>query len=171
MQKMQPGNTLIEQTNFNVRLQPTVIRLGTSTSSSKQLQTQYGYGTSDNKGDVQSQTLARPKGVLVLTQTYTYDQINRLKKVAETGGTSIWSEDFDYDRFGNMWVTSPVGISLSAYTPTSIGDISQINNRLAMTNMMYDRVGNLKTGRLSRSFKYDAENRLYDFENTKTTYG
>ena len=57
------------------------------------------------------------------------------------------SKEGNYDSFGNMWVTSPMGISLSAYTPTSIGDISQTNNRLAMTNLMYDNVGNLKTDR------------------------
>jgi RHS repeat-associated protein len=174
MQKMQLGNTLIEQTNFNARLQLTHIKLGTSASSSNRLQLQYGYGTTDNNGNVKSQIIAMPKpagGALVLTQSYTYDEINRLKSASETGGTTHWSETFNHDRFGNMWVTSPTGITLSPHTPQSVGNFAQATNRLAMGQTLYDDVGNLTKDSLGREFEYDAENRQYDYQNGATTYG
>src|SRR4030095_964798 len=76
---MQLGNNLWESTTFNSRLQPTQIALGTSSSDSSKLRLDYTYGvivnnvldTSQNNGNVESQTLILPS--LNLKQSYTYD--------------------------------------------------------------------------------------------------
>lgn len=64
------GNNLIEQTTFNSRLQPTLITL----SSNPVLSISLNYGTTTNNGNVVSQTISQ-----VGTQSYTYDDVNRLK--------------------------------------------------------------------------------------------
>jgi len=38
---------------------------------------------------------------LTVSQTYTYDNANRLTNTVETGH---WGRGFDYDAFGSMWV-------------------------------------------------------------------
>ena len=39
-----------------------------------------------------------------MTQTYTYDHLNRLTSAAETGGGANWSQGYQYDTFGNLAV-------------------------------------------------------------------
>ena len=46
------GNTLVEQTAFNNRLQPLQIKLGTTANPSSVLELDYGYGTTNNNGNV-----------------------------------------------------------------------------------------------------------------------
>src|SRR5207253_619466 len=80
----------------------------------------YGYNTTgqaNNNGNLLSHTI-RVQGSASITQSYTYDGVNRLQSASENGGTS-WSEQFGYDRYGNMWVTSYGGMTLSAQTATA----------------------------------------------------
>jgi hypothetical protein len=67
------SNGLFEHTNFNNRLQPTQIGLGTSARDSSTLKLDYTYGTSNNNGNLQSQTITTPD--LTVTQSYTYDAL------------------------------------------------------------------------------------------------
>src|SRR6185503_10601358 len=88
------GNGLWEHTNFNSRLQSTQIGLGTANSNSSLLQLDYSYGTTNNNGNLQTQTITLP-GSLVLTQTYTYDHLNRLLSAQEVrGANSSWQLNF-----------------------------------------------------------------------------
>ena len=57
MKSLQLGNSKWEHTNFNSRLQPTQIGLGTSPTNSSVLQLDYGYGTTLNNGNVLSQNI------------------------------------------------------------------------------------------------------------------
>ena len=53
-----------------------------------------------------TQKITAPKtggGNLVLTQTYTYDALNRLSGASENGSPT-WSQTYDYDRWGNRAV-------------------------------------------------------------------
>jgi YD repeat-containing protein len=88
---MQLGNMRWESTTFNSRMQPTQIALGTTQGATDLLNLGYAYddGTNHDKnnGNVISQTI----GVLsvgstpgfVATQSYTYDELNRLKSATE----------------------------------------------------------------------------------------
>jgi hypothetical protein len=85
-----------EQWCYNNRLQPTGIRLGStanganvcSNPGSDLLNLAYTYGTTNNNGNMLSQTVARPGQSW--TENYTgYDALNRLTAAAETSG---WSQ-------------------------------------------------------------------------------
>jgi RHS repeat-associated protein len=73
---MKLGNGKWEHTNFNNRLQPTQIGLGTSGTDSSILKLDYGYGTTSNNGNVLSQTMTITAPSLTLTQCYGYDYLN-----------------------------------------------------------------------------------------------
>ena len=85
---MQLGNGRWESTQYNSRLQPTQIALGTTQNGTDQLKLNYDYGTTANNGNVQSQTITVPTvgGNIGFTavQAYTYDFLNRLKSATET---------------------------------------------------------------------------------------
>jgi hypothetical protein len=51
----------------------------------------YDYGTTANNGNLLTQTITIPG--LTLTQTYTYDELNRLATARENTGTS-WKQKF-----------------------------------------------------------------------------
>jgi RHS repeat-associated protein len=165
---MQMGNGLVEQTTFNARLQPVQIKLGTAASPSSVVQLDYGYGTTNNNGNLLSQTITAPKttgGSLVLTQTYGYDALNRLVSAGENG--MAWQQTYDMDRFGNRAVRATSYIPNPQLTPqsASLTDFSafdQSSNRLSMTKypqVLYDGAGNLKRDQVGSAFTYDGENR------------
>jgi len=85
------------------------------------------------------------------TQTFTYDGVNRLSHAADTGG---WSRDFNYDRYGNMWVTNATGIAATG--ATAQGNYEVGSNR--MYGLGYDLAGNQLTAN-GDTLGYDAENR------------
>ncbi len=68
------GNGLIEQTSFNTRLQPTSITVSSNPFPYLPFSISLNYGTTTNNGNVLSQTISS-----VGTQSYTYDEVNRLK--------------------------------------------------------------------------------------------
>jgi RHS repeat-associated protein len=148
------GNQLWEHTTFNTRLQPVQIGLGTSATDSSKLQLDYTYGTTNNNGNVLSQTITLPG--LTLTQSYTYDELNRLKSAQEQSGSS-WKQTYLYDRYGNRTFDA----ANSTYpAPLTNPSINQSNNRLSEgQGYAYDLAGNL-TSVPNQSFAYDAENRL-----------
>jgi RHS repeat-associated protein len=125
----------------------------------------YNYGTSNNNGNVQSQTITAPG--LSLTQTYGYDWLNRLTGMNETSG---WSETFSYDPYGNR----TGGSSSSPYMPLQIPTINTQTNKISAANHSYDAVGNLIQGLgadgLVKTYTYDADNRLVTFNGTAATY-
>jgi RHS repeat-associated protein len=159
------GNGLWERTSFNSRLQLVEIKLGTQTNPQSVLQLDYSYGTADNNGNVRNQTISVP-GLNTLTQTYTYDGVNRLQVAKETGGASPWQQYFGYDRYGNRRFI-PEGTSL----PAGLGDpnnqpflnpkISPANNRLF--GYRYDLAGNVTIDVTNRTYDYDGDNRLVRF--------
>lgn len=160
--KMRLGNTLWEHTNFNTRLQPTQIGLGTTSTNSTVLQLDFNYGTTQNNGNLQSQTITMPG--LSLSQTYTYDRLNRLETAVESDGAS-WKQKFTYDRYGNRRIDpAPAVTSPDLVGPNPV--ISETNNRIvAQAGELYDFdfAGNLKTGRDGETYTYDAANRLVTF--------
>jgi len=173
---MKLGNGKWEHTVFNSRLEPTEIGLGATNGASVLLKLEYTYSNSnpsvhDNNGNVMTQKITAPKnggGNLVLTQTYSYDQLNRLSDAAETGGTSEWSQTYSYDRFGNRAVVSGTVLDASR-TPQSLSAFDTATNRIkpaVMPGFGYDTAGNVTSDPTT-----SANGIVYDAENRQTAYG
>lgn len=168
---MKLGNSRWEHTNFNSRLQPEQIGLGTSSTDSSTLRLDYTYGTSNNNGNVQTQRIVIA-GSLDVTQSYTYDELSRLKTANESSGAN-WSQTYDYDRFGNRAVRIGSHMPQPMLTPQSAfaGDMSAFNannNRLFASG--YDVAGNQTSDAQGRTFEYDGENRQTKFNTTAGQY-
>lgn len=157
---MKMGNNLWEHTSFNTRLQPTEIGLGTQQNDVDRLKLSYAYGTTANNGNVQSQTIIVPGGP-TLSQSYTYDELNRLKVAVETNGaTQSWKQSYAHDRYGNR----TFDVNNTTYpSPLQNPAINQANNRIAANQgYSYDYAGNLLTAP-NQSFTYDEENRIASY--------
>jgi len=77
--------------------------------------------------------------------------VNRLQHGEDLGG---WSRDFNYDQYGNMWVTNATGIAAAG--ATAQGNYETGSNR--MYGFGYDLAGNQLTAN-GDALSYDAENR------------
>ena len=165
------GNGLYESWVYNLRLQPTEIKLGTSSGGSDKLKLEFGYGTTNNNGNVLSQTITRPS-LTALTQTYDYDGANRLTSASESGAGTAWSRSYSYDVYGNRAVTANSGLPTSPLMPTALSNFSTSTNQVTLTGADYDDAGNLTETALGEDLEYDAENRLksYTLGSTETTY-
>jgi hypothetical protein len=76
-----------------------------------------------NNGSLQSQSIIVPQTAtapgLNVTQSYSYDHLNRLRGAGETGG-STWTQIYGYDTLGNRWVTANTGLpDLTLETPVT----------------------------------------------------
>lgn len=76
------GSSLIHQMVYNSRLQTTAIKLGTSGNPTSILNLAYDYGTTDNNGNVKGHVTTI--GFLAITDTITYDSLNRVAASVET---------------------------------------------------------------------------------------
>jgi RHS repeat-associated protein len=143
---MKLGNGLWEHTDFNSRMQPTLIGLGTSSTDSSTLGLSYSYGTTNNNGNVLSASYSGSG--LTYTQTFGYDALNRLTTSSESG--SSWSQPNGYDRYGNRWVDLGGGNhSLNFNT----------QNRITNGGYAYDAAGNLTSDGV-QTHGFDAENKI-----------
>lgn len=162
---LQLGNGKWESTQFNSRLQPIQIALGTVQNGTDKLKLNYDYGTTADNGNVLSQIITVPNfGAgqgFTASQTYTYDSLNRLKDASEIIGTQTWRQAFLYDRYGNrnfdIAYTTTLGSCPTAQcNPT----INAANNRFnSGQGYSYDLSGNTTVDAEARSFIYDAESK------------
>ncbi|HYZ84614.1 MAG TPA: hypothetical protein VE621_09435, partial [Bryobacteraceae bacterium] len=146
---MKFGNELMERTDFNTRMQPVTIELGLAKLPNLAWKASYLYCFPDaqscatNNGNVRKHTIDN----LGIVQSFSYDTKNRLQVANETynGGTA-WSQTYNYDNFGNRWITGTAVDDV--FTPTSQ---NFCNNRWAHQNMpgclagsnnQYDSAGN-----------------------------
>jgi hypothetical protein len=166
---MQLGNGRWESTQFNSRLQPMQIALGAAQNATNLLILDYSYGTTNNNGNVVSQTITVPtvgqNPGFVAVQNYSYDSLNRLKSAVEnltpTGGTSsqTWKQTFTFDRYGNRrfdtanTTTIPQGCAETVCNP----QIDPATNKLI--GYQFDNAGNTTRDAENRRFTYDAENK------------
>jgi RHS repeat-associated protein len=171
----QLGNLKWEHTNFNSRLQPLQIGLGTSQTNSTILQLDYGYGaTSANNGNVLTQTITID--ATVMTQSYGYDALNRLSSASEG---PAWSQTYDCDRYGNRavrigsYIPQPQ-LTPPSSSPTDFTAFNQSTNGMAVVGFGYDSAGNLTSDPTTNAngIVYDAENRQvsYTKAGVTTTY-
>jgi RHS repeat-associated protein len=162
------GNAITETYTWNDRFQPTgmtakqgsttLLGLGFYPCPTNGTACASSDGTGNN-GNLLSQTITMP-GLSQLTQSYSYDHLNRLTGAQEVGGGANWSQTYGYDTVGNRWVPTSSGLpALPTDTPLSQSWYSTtVPNRIA--SWTYDGNGNvLQEGSVARSFTYDAENR------------
>jgi RHS repeat-associated protein len=113
------------------------------------------WGTNNNNGTVQSITVqaggpAPLSSLPSFTAQYSYDRLNRVSQVVEGANDS---RVFNYDQYGNLWVSGATGIAAAG--PTS-NVYNAAKNQIG--GMGYDNAGNI-TGNGATSYTYDAENR------------
>jgi RHS repeat-associated protein len=170
---MKLGNLNWEHTNYNSRLQPVVIGLGSSSTDASILRLDYTYNTAtgsgtanaDNNGNILTQKITI--GSTAMSQGYGYDSLNRLSSATETGA---WTQTYDCDRYGNRAVRNTSYIPSPSLTPqsansTDFSAFNQTTNRIALTGFGYDSSGNL-TGDPTTA----ANAIVYDSENHQTSY-
>lgn len=171
------GNGKFLTIQFNNRLQPIQIGLGSSVGNTGLLKLNYDYGATNNNGNILSQQITinqNNQNPLVLNQSYVYDSLNRLKSATETsGGTQTWKQTYTFDRYGNRNFdpinTTTLGSCLQAQCNPTV-DIT--NNRFTTgQNYVYDLSGNLIQDAEGRSFVYDAENKQKSVSNSSGTIG
>jgi RHS repeat-associated protein len=172
---MKLGNGKWEHANYNNRLQPLQIGLGTASTDSSLLELDYSYGTTSNNGNVLSQTITI--GSTVMIQGYGYDALNRLMSATETfNSAQQWQQNYDYDRFGNRAVRNNSYLPSPRQTPTSSSpsDLSflynQANNRITATSdYQYDSAGSGNMTSMPNMFS-GADAMAYDAENRQKSY-
>ncbi len=193
----QLNNGLAYGATYNSRLQPTELdeAVGTNPTSSTFLLVScpsWGLGSgpatgpygacplstfsAQNNGNLQSVTAstattpAASTSLSSVTQSFTYDGLNRIKTVVDNGSSKNLERDFSYDAHGNMWVTrSDANLLPTSVMPVPTAQIayntSNNNQFAARTGIAYDKAGNqTKIG--TYSLTYDAENRQYSATNT-----
>ena len=132
------GNDRHESTEFNNRLQPVKIALGTSQNATDLLKLDFGYGTIANNGNVTNQTITTPNtggsAGFTAVQNYTYDSLSRIEDATESiGGSVSWKQSFDYDRYGNrsfdaVNTTTISGCPANQCNPTVNASNNRLNN-------------------------------------------
>ncbi len=179
---MQLGNGKWESTQFNSRLQPTQIALGTVQGGVDKLNLAYEYGTWENgainaqknNGNLARQTITVPTigtatGFTAI-QNYGYDKLDRLKSAVETvGGVEKWKQSLVYDRFGNKrFDTANTTLLSSGSNVPKVAnpEVLPTNNQYkadqdndGIADYLYDVSGNITKDAQDRTFTYDGENR------------
>ena len=169
------GNGRFENTVYNSRLQPIQIGLGSSATNQNLLKLNFDYGTTDNNGNIKSQTITVPtvgsnQGFTAL-QTYSYDSLSRIKQAQETidnNQTPNWKQTFSYDRFGNRRFDEANTTTLAQNCPTAVCNptVDLATNKLI--GYQFDNAGNTKVDAENRTFIYDGENKQVE---VKDSYG
>ncbi len=135
------GNSAAGSQQFNSRLEPTSLAVGTALSLGFYYCPNGGASCSTNNGNLMRQTIASSPPTFSVIQNYDsvpYDGVNRLKSVTE--GTL--SRSYGYDAWGNRWVSANTGLFLNPFTPTVSTNFSSATNRLGIQGSTYDNAGN-----------------------------
>lgn len=164
LKQLTAGNGLLEQRQYNARMQPTQIQVGGLMTLG------FEYGSANNNGNPQTQTIVRPG--ISNSQSYTYDDANRLQTATQTG-TRAWAQTYDHDQYGNHWLVTQSNLdTVSVEVPRGSGAFLSSNRigNLGNGNWSYDDAGNVTSvpgpsGNL-RSATYDVENRQLTGTNT-----
>jgi RHS repeat-associated protein len=175
-------NGVVENTEYNTRLQASSMKAVVGTTSLWKLENFYCPSENgvceSNNGNVISQKLSVPQtagGTLVLATGYGYDRVNRLtaatEKSGSLNGTPTWGQSYVYTdgsgnngQYGNLRVTGdevvPAALACGTYDPNT--------NRCLDAGFNYDGSGNQAGYPGSRSAAYDAENRQVSLTDSGT---
>jgi RHS repeat-associated protein len=149
------GGVINRSDTYNNRLQPaSLTATGPGGTSLLNLSYTFTDGSGHNNGNVMAITNNRGA---TRTQTFTYDQLNRIK----TAGTSVWTQAFTDDIWGNLYnivaTGGAPGLSLTILT----------NNRISGDG--YDAAGNMTNDGLY-NYLYNAENQQSTAAGVNYTY-
>jgi len=162
------GFTGIVTTNtYNPRLQP--VLLSASAPAQTVLSFSYGFGLGTaNNGNVLT---IQNNRVLDRSQTFTYDQLNRVltAKSTATSGSNCWGENFGYDIWGNL-LSRAAGQGGSGCTYEALTVAATTKNQIS--GFCYDSAGNLLRQSTcgANDYTYDAENRISTTAGVTYTY-
>ena len=162
-----------ETYDYNNRLQPVRIQLGTSGTPARNYCQVYNYysgvgnptscvipsqATTGNNGNVMGYFYQDSVNTsLGHTATQTFDSLNRLTNSVATGSLTH-NLTFGYDRYGNM--TCVVNGQTNGPCPTYSYNAS--NNRVTNTGFTYNAAGDV-TADAVNTYSYDAEGQLTSF--------
>jgi RHS repeat-associated protein len=165
--QMRLGNGDWESQQFNVRLQPSQVAVGTTAGGTDVFRTGFEYGEIDaggnflaskNNGNIARQTITVPGVSPTFVQTYKYDVLNRLKEAKEmNGAVQTWIQTLDYDRYGNRTTFNQTKVGEQPITQTPA--VSTASNRITAAGYVYDFNGNLTQDNLGRQFTFDGSNK------------
>jgi RHS repeat-associated protein len=174
--------TLQETYDYNNRLQPARIQLGTSANNASDFCLAYNYYLSLGSPGACSTTLPPQGGgnngnvmgylyqdfspfALTYSTFYNFDPLNRLTQSVASGAASH-NLTFGYDPWGNMRCTGGAGICTQVLFDTS-------SNRINSAGYSYDAAGNLLQDPNTvpaTNYTWDAEGRLTAMTENGTTY-
>jgi RHS repeat-associated protein len=187
--QLQYGASLVSTQIYNDRLQPCWMYSTTGTplawgnitgcsstaTAANMLDLKYNFNLGSDNGNPISITNNR---VSDRSQTFSYDQVNRISTAQTTATHSsdpadCWGQAFGYDSTGN-WsnLLSISGVS-SAYTGCTQGSLSvAVNTKNQITTDTYDAAGNLMTipGTGGATYVFNAENQMTSTSNSTTSY-
>lgn len=160
------GNSTVHSATYNLRLQPTQLKL---TAGATVLQRyDYAYGEVDTATGAVDATkntgrVARLDSYIGAAkqwqQRYSYDQLGRLTLASEHPGTSTtdttYRTDYAYDKYGNRSQDGAQNFGLP-YTRVRATDFSAGTNRyVSVTGIQYDEAGQITVDPMFRDRQYD----------------
>ncbi|HEV2223446.1 MAG TPA: RHS repeat-associated core domain-containing protein [Candidatus Acidoferrales bacterium] len=104
------------------------------------------------------------------TQSFTYDQLNRIvtAKTTATTGSNCWGETYTIDQWANL---TAIG-ALSGYSGCTVENLSvsaTTNNQLSATGFSYDTSGNMLNDG-AHAYAYNAESEIKSAAGVNYTY-
>lgn len=164
------GNGMVHALEYNRRLQASQVKLSQTVGGTTTVlqQFDYGYGTfnsstgavdtSKNNGQIGSIT-GKINGVTQWLQGFEYDELGRLKNVAEYESGSMssqtYSHGYTYDRFGNRFQSANTTLGLPAVSASEINAATNRFINTGATPTTYDAAGNITIDTKFRSLKYE----------------
>ncbi|HEY1527869.1 MAG TPA: RHS repeat-associated core domain-containing protein [Candidatus Angelobacter sp.] len=144
--------------NYNNRLQPVEIWVGSAQGAPALFDKEYSYGTArTNNGNIFTITNVKDS---TRTQTFAYDPLNRLITAGDNGH---WANSYTYDAWGNLTNKNP-----GAPAGENMNQAADANNHLS--GLTYDAAGNVINDGLGGVFVFDGENRIKTAGSATYTY-
>lgn len=182
---LQLGNGRWESTQFNSRMQPRQIALGTLPGGLDQLRLDFEYGVIENgtlnpaknNGNIQSEAIVVPTDGafqgFTAAQSYVYDSLNRIASGSETiSSVQSWKQEFNYDRYGNRSLVTGTGhtTTIPSGCPDAVCNPSyNTSNRFASgQGYAYNSSGSITTDASGNTFVYDSENKQVEVRNSSS---
>jgi RHS repeat-associated protein len=159
-----PGGVTTTYT-YNNRLQPVNIKATRNSGGVTLLDLTYNFlqAGGKNNGTVTSVTNNLSSG---RTQTFTYDELNRLKTAQSqaNSGTDCWGQSFSYDRYGNL-----SSITVTKCSAPTLSLAVNSNNQISNGGFSYDLSGNLASDGFS-TYTWTAADQLASTAGVNYTY-
>jgi RHS repeat-associated protein len=179
--QVQNGTNLVSTYIYNDRLQPcwmyatTDSALATNTSCTAtdsspgnilDLQYNFSLGSADN-GNVVGITNNRDT---TRTQSFTYDQVNRILsgQTSATTGANCWGESYTLDEWANLTAIGALS-SYSGCTQESLSVSASTANQLSATGFSFDASGNMLTDAVN-TYAWNAESEIKSAAGVNYTY-